>query len=159
MMSTAGASAAALLTALVRRGIELQARGDRLRYRPRSALTPGLVERIRAHKPELLALLRGIRVPRATQKRQSRPVLSVAFEAGRVTRPDAPERTGVSDAPHELSLAERVESGYVNPGWTAQAWADRLHQLASRCEALRPELAAQYRTWAANVRKNAKRLG
>jgi hypothetical protein len=52
---------------------------------------------------------------------------------------------------HELSLAERVESGYVNPGWTPTAWAARLRQLADRCEALRPELAATYRRWAANV--------
>jgi hypothetical protein len=64
----------------------------------------------------------------------------------------------VCNAPHELPLAERVESGCVNPGWTAQAWADRLCQLADRCETLHPELAAQYRTWAANVAKNEKAL-
>jgi len=40
-------SAADLLTDLAKRGIELVARGDRLRYRPRSALTPDLAERLR----------------------------------------------------------------------------------------------------------------
>jgi len=111
--------AATLLTELVRHGIELQPRGDRLRYRPRSALTPELARRVKAYKPALLAIL----------------------------RPD-----------HEWSLAERVALGYVNPGWTPAAWADRLGQLADRCEALRPELAAQYRTWAANVRKNREEV-
>lgn len=47
-----------LLTDLTRLDIEVVARGDRLRYRPRSALTPKLAERLRTHKADLLALLR-----------------------------------------------------------------------------------------------------
>ncbi len=39
-------------------GIRLEAHGDRLRYSPRSAVTPDLAERMTAHKAELLALLR-----------------------------------------------------------------------------------------------------
>lgn len=49
---------AALLLDLAARGVELSPEGDRLRYRPRSAVSPALVERIRAHKQELLYLLR-----------------------------------------------------------------------------------------------------
>jgi hypothetical protein len=46
-----------LLTELDRRGITLQAHGDRLRYSPRSAVTPDLAGRMKAHKAALLAIL------------------------------------------------------------------------------------------------------
>jgi hypothetical protein len=36
----------------------LEAHGERLRYYPRSALTPDLLDRLKAHKAELLAMLR-----------------------------------------------------------------------------------------------------
>ena len=51
-------SAAELLLDLGRLGIRLEADGDRLRYSPRSALTPDLANRLKAHKAELLAMLR-----------------------------------------------------------------------------------------------------
>ncbi|QBS37116.1 hypothetical protein E1B22_03775 [Thermaerobacter sp. FW80] len=55
-------TAAALLTELRRRGVEVWADGDRLCYRaPRGALTPELREAVRAHKGELLAVLRSDR--------------------------------------------------------------------------------------------------
>jgi len=46
-----------LLADVTRRGIELVADGDRLRYRPRSAVTADLAERLKTHKAELLAIL------------------------------------------------------------------------------------------------------
>lgn len=52
-----GTAAADLLAELTGLGIELVAHADRLRYRPRSAVTPELVERLRSHKAELLAIL------------------------------------------------------------------------------------------------------
>jgi len=48
-------SAAELLLDLARRGIRLEAHGERLRYFPRSAVTPDLLDRLKAHKGELLA--------------------------------------------------------------------------------------------------------
>ena len=48
---------AELLADLAVRGIRLEADGERLRYHPRSALTPKLLERLKAHKADLLALL------------------------------------------------------------------------------------------------------
>jgi hypothetical protein len=47
-------------------GIELRASGDMVRYRPRHAMTPDLLERLRMHKAEILAsLANGFRfVPR-----------------------------------------------------------------------------------------------
>lgn len=52
-------TASELRAELARRGIRLDAYGDRLRYAPRSAVTPELAERIKVHKTELLAALRG----------------------------------------------------------------------------------------------------
>ena len=47
-----------LLVELARLGIEVVAHKDRLRYRPRSAVTPHLAERLSTHEVELLAILR-----------------------------------------------------------------------------------------------------
>ncbi len=47
----------ALLDELGRHGIELRAEGDRLRYRPADAISPGLLTQLRVHKAELLAIL------------------------------------------------------------------------------------------------------
>ena len=47
-----------LLAELDQRGITIEAHGGRLRYSPRSAVTPDLADRMKAHKGELLALLR-----------------------------------------------------------------------------------------------------
>ena len=43
---------------LTQLGIRLEAHGDRLRYSPRSAVTPDLADHMKAHKGELLAMLR-----------------------------------------------------------------------------------------------------
>ena len=51
-------SAAKLMTDLARLGIHIEAHGDRLRYSPRSAVTPDLEHRMKAYKGELLAILR-----------------------------------------------------------------------------------------------------
>ena len=48
---------ASLITNLERLGIRLEAEGDRLRYFPRSALTPDLLDGLKAHKAELLPML------------------------------------------------------------------------------------------------------
>ncbi|MFQ5735054.1 MAG: hypothetical protein ACE5KM_24230 [Planctomycetaceae bacterium] len=52
---------------LTRAGIHLEAHGDRLRFHPRSAMTPDLIDRIKAHKNELLAILRPDDDPDAPQ--------------------------------------------------------------------------------------------
>lgn len=51
-------TAAALMEDLALLGIRLKARGDRLRYSPRSAMTPDLAQRMKDHKGELLKILR-----------------------------------------------------------------------------------------------------
>ena len=57
-MGGSSVSAADLLTDLHRLGIRLEVHGDRLRYSSRSVVTPALADQLRAHKSELLALLR-----------------------------------------------------------------------------------------------------
>lgn len=56
-MTTTPCPVSLLLVELARRGIELRAAGDRLRYRPRSAMTPDLADRLTAHRGDLLAIL------------------------------------------------------------------------------------------------------
>jgi hypothetical protein len=51
-------TATELITTLQVRGIKLEAQGDRLRYRPASAVTPELLKALAAHKVEILSLLR-----------------------------------------------------------------------------------------------------
>lgn len=53
-------SATDLLVDLTRLGIRLEARGDRLRYHPRSAVTPDVADQMKTHKGELLAMLRSV---------------------------------------------------------------------------------------------------
>jgi hypothetical protein len=55
--------ASRLIADLARLGIKLEADGDRLRYSPRSALTPDLAKLMKAHKSELLAMLRAGQTP------------------------------------------------------------------------------------------------
>jgi hypothetical protein len=50
-------NATELLSDLTRQGIRLEAQGERLRYFPRSAVTADLIERMKAHKGELLAMV------------------------------------------------------------------------------------------------------
>ena len=76
----ASSSVEAVLIEIARRGVQLRGDGGRLGYRPRSALTPDLAEQLKAHKAELLALLRAAdgvvinehRVAVATLIRQAR---------------------------------------------------------------------------------------
>ncbi len=50
------------------------------------------------------------------------------------------------------TLQQKAETGYVESGWSAATWADRLRYLAGRCEQQHPDLAADYRRWADNIR-------
>jgi hypothetical protein len=71
-------NAADLLLDIERRGIRLEAHGDRLRYHPRSALTPDLLDRLKAHKAELLE---------AIERFEERAAI-MEFDAG-LSRPEA----------------------------------------------------------------------
>jgi len=90
-------SAAELLADLDRLGVRLEADGDRLRYHPRSALTGELVARLKAHKGDLLAMLRPVSHeaqprPVATSDSDTKPVC----RCGSTTWRDVPIHDGQS---------------------------------------------------------------
>ena len=92
-----------LLADLTRLGIRLEAHGDRLRFWPRSAVTPELADRMKAHKAELLAVLQ----PQATQMRRA-PTPEKPLEPTSVSRP----------CPNHLDVADRVDTpAEGRPGW------------------------------------------
>ena len=62
-------SAAQLMTDLARLGICIEAHGDRLRYSPKSTVTPDMAARMKDHKGNLLAILR-----RDLEARDSDPI-------------------------------------------------------------------------------------
>ena len=89
-----------LLTDLARQGIVLEADGDRLRYYPRSALTPGLLARLKAHQADLLARLRSApevapAPPVATRGAPAKPAKPVC-RCGGTTWRDVPIHGGRS---------------------------------------------------------------
>jgi hypothetical protein len=47
-----------LMSDLERRGVKLEARGERLRYHPASAVTPELLKALSAHKVKILSILK-----------------------------------------------------------------------------------------------------
>ncbi len=57
MWGNMNTTATDLLSELTGMGVNLEAHGDKLRYRPIDAVSPRLLERMKANKPELLALL------------------------------------------------------------------------------------------------------
>jgi hypothetical protein len=168
-------AAATLIQDLRAHGVELQADGDRLRFRPASAVTPDLRERLAAMKPDVLAALERLDLRReladiiresrrggdpnraADALEQFRERASIMqFDAG-LDRHEA-ERCALADVLPGLRRVsveadpmpgESAEpdplAGLVNPGWTPTGWRDRLRQLADACEAVRPDLAGEHR--------------
>lgn len=86
-------TAAELLAEVRALGVELRAASDgsRILYHPRDALTPEWVERLRQHKPEVLALLSEVEAEVAWRVAAMRPQVPPRGAIGRlVARPDAP---------------------------------------------------------------------
>ena len=80
--------AAVLLAELSQRGIQLQAHGDRLRYRPRNSVCADLAERMKTYKADLLAMLRATG-PRAEAARMIRSARQAGDRDLAVTLRDA----------------------------------------------------------------------
>ena len=95
-----------LIVDLDRAGVqELTAEGDTLRYRPRSAMTPDLAERLRSHKPGLLTILRAAAAPegvaRAAEKAEGIPWPAALADWALLLSPD--------DLPERFTLRQGVE--------------------------------------------------
>lgn len=65
---------------LDRLGIRIEAHGDRLRYSPRSLVTPDLIDRMKARKGELLAILRDDPQAQAIDLTDSKQVWQAALD-------------------------------------------------------------------------------
>jgi len=89
-------STAELLLDLGRVGIRLEADGERLRYCPRSALTPDLLDRLKAHKAELLALLRPVPIVKAQPMPSVKPTAKPVCRCGSRAWQDVPIHNGQS---------------------------------------------------------------
>lgn len=123
-------SATALLTETRRRDIALSINGDKLHVDPWPATEPDLIERLRAHKPELLAALKleaaaaeAVKGLGNLSAEQYLAFLSpedhADFLAGRF--PTASFRA------HAIARSETLwrEQGIAPPWWTATALCDR----------------------------------
>lgn len=62
-------------------------------------------------------------------------------------------------APPEHLWTEPDLAGLIPDGWAASAWLDRLEQLAVGCESINPELAAQHRKRAAEIKAALAKKG
>jgi hypothetical protein len=96
-----------LLADLAARDIELQARGGRLRFRPQSAVTPDLAERLKVFKPQLLAILQGTDGPAAEAEAIIRHVRAGGDDDLAAALAEAwQERLAICTADGGLTLAE-----------------------------------------------------
>jgi hypothetical protein len=114
---------AALIDELRALGVTLQARHDRLRFHPRSVVTPDLLVRLNAHKPELLLIL--------TQP-QNAPVPAAVPSGGELARGDSQqhpvgnEGDGPQDSPaaHSTGALGEQAPGTAPPAhqWKLPPW-------------------------------------
>ena len=131
-----------LLNDLARRGIELQAPGDRLRYRSRSAMPPDLAARLRIHKADLLAILAraaidAIRPDPATESPQDGRDARQRLRHARMRQDGSAISAGTPPTIAELAAAR--------PGWIPASWGIRLRQLAHVCQDVSPARACELR--------------
>ena len=105
-------SAGELITDLARLGIRIEAHGDRLRYSPRSAVTQDLTRRMKAHKGELLAMLRRDPDAPAIDMNDAAAVWQAALdrlEGDPLFLPDAMEALRAADARWDEPEADNTQ--------------------------------------------------
>lgn len=115
----------AILADVWRRGLTLQANHGKLLFRPRPAMTPDLAERIKAHRPELLAILSDTtptkRTPNATHEAGSgvSSVLSVSEPSKALWSEDELATLGrAGKTPADLPLLAEMKDVFAEFGAT-----------------------------------------
>jgi len=125
-------SVAGILADVARRGITLQAGAGKIRFRPRSAMTPGLAQRIKTHRPALLALLSDTTPPAAEPTGPHEAESKVASVVSVSEPPESPT-TGrglwsedelamlalAGTTPADLPLVSAVKDAFADFGATA----------------------------------------
>lgn len=84
--------ALALIAEARRLGLSLRADADTIHYRPKDRMTPDLAARIKAHKPEVIAVLRSLNSDSSTADRRGGPETSAARPDGPTDAPARPAR-------------------------------------------------------------------
>jgi len=116
---------AAILADVARRGITLQSLDGKLRFRPRSAMTLDLAERMKAHKSALLALLSDTTPPADTAIGSDDPESAVSSVVSVSERGNGPwsedELAMLAQAgttPADLPLVSAVKDAFADFGTT-----------------------------------------
>jgi hypothetical protein len=122
--------AAKLLANLVRRGVELRVQGDRLRYRPKTAVTPELMSDLEAHKLELLALLSAKEGDGASSSK----VLDANLAGS--AHGSEPPTGGLVYPESEITVDDARHKGWVDiedtrPGWASVRYWQHLQNCSS----------------------------
>jgi hypothetical protein len=126
-------SAAELLVDLVENGMEVEAFGDAVRYRPKAAMTPGLLQRLKENKVELLRLLDTAAAMAAIRHSVERLWKDPAWQSAWERRFKAANDANFASLRRMLDLAiEQAEEHHRQRDWSAFVWTCRyLHRLAS----------------------------
>lgn len=149
-------SATELLGDLSDRGIELQAAVGHLRYRPQSAMTQDLIERVRANKAELILFLQGADADRTPAHELESAVVSardpVDTEIYRFFGACVTDGNGWRDPATEHSagicllrgLREERPHPSIPAGWSGDGWIRLLTHMSESCAPLHPGKAAEF---------------
>jgi TubC N-terminal docking domain len=130
-------AAAALLAELRQRRVELEAAGDKLRYRPAEGVTPDDLERLRTHKAELLRLL--------TTAESAPPTLALDATTVREVLGPAPAPEVVATIRREVIAAIAVVQAGIATGALPPRQIVRGHPLADWLTL--DEIARLLRAW------------
>jgi hypothetical protein len=161
-----------------RRGIELEAAGDRIRFRPKAAVTSDLAASLQRHKPELLELLRTYRAGRDAERHRPSRTPARLDQRGRLATKASPvvgdramleamggyawfvqQTAGMTFDEVSQWIRDNLEDPPINDGsdplipvgWSRPAWIRELRRMACECEGLHPDIAAQYRQQADSI--------
>lgn len=105
-----------LLATLQARGVELVAAGDRLRWRPREALTPVEVERLRDHKAQLLRLLAEPKTADSPAPPLRLDSVTVREVLGPTPTPEVLQQVESEILAALAGLDQEIRSGQLGPG-------------------------------------------
>jgi len=144
-------SAPTVLLELKRMGVRLDVNGDRLRVdAPKGTLTPELLERVRACKPDLIRLVTDSDDGGPADADLSQFVKAELDDLDRrviddLDGPDPP--TPIREAKRSASTGTTPPTRYEIPdGWDRASWIWRLRYLASVC--ILPARARELAEWA-----------
>jgi TubC N-terminal docking domain len=124
---TAPSVAAVLLADLAAAGVRLAVEGDRLRFTPRAAATPDLIERLRKHKAEVIAVMTAPPTAPAEsafgpEERRARLMEDVGMWPERLRRAYGARPGAAAEAGQPIDLGSPAESAAREEAEVAAGW-------------------------------------